>query len=109
MQKCTPTHFSDAHGYARRKHNAASLWACIRACIDRAFLHNWPMEADPEIVVLEQLAKSAALNMSDVLRTAGVSQSTWFRWRLKGVEPRVGTLRRVREAITEATASQVAA
>lgn len=64
---------------------------------------------DPQIEALEKLAGEAKLNMADVLREAEVAPSTWFRWRRKGVEPKVRTLRRVQAAIERGAAETRAA
>lgn len=60
------------------------------------------MQADPQVRVLEQRAKEAKLNMAAVLRAAGVSPSTWFRWCNRGLIPNLGTLRKVELAINDA-------
>lgn len=54
---------------------------------------------DPQILDIEQRAKAASVQMAPVLREAGVAATTWWRWRNDGVEPKLGTLRRVREAL----------
>ena len=66
------------------------------------------METDPQIASLEQMAKDAKLNMSAVLNEAGVAPSTWFRWRHRGVEPKIGTLRRVQTVIEREAARHAA-
>jgi len=57
------------------------------------------MEIDPQIAAIEERAKAAELPMAPILRDAGVAATTWWRWRNDGVEPKLGTLRRVEEAL----------
>jgi hypothetical protein len=59
------------------------------------------MEIAPEVEELEQLAGAANIPMSRALAKAGVSLSTYWRWRHEGKEPLTGTIRKVRAAITE--------
>jgi predicted DNA-binding protein (UPF0251 family) len=59
------------------------------------------MQIAPEIQELEALAQSANVQIKDALAHAGVSQSTYWRWRHEGRDPLVGTLRRVRAAIDQ--------
>lgn len=59
------------------------------------------MEVAPEVVELELLAGKAAVPMSRALAKAGVSLSTYWRWRHEGKEPLTGTIRKVRAAIGE--------
>lgn len=63
------------------------------------------MEIAPEVVELERLAGAANIPMSRALVRAGVSLSTYWRWRHEGKEPLTGTIRKVRAAITELSAA----
>lgn len=74
---------------------------CICALTNCAFLHIIAGMAvpAPEVIEVEQRAKCAGLTMASILAEVGVAQSTWWRWREGGVEPRVGTLRKVRHAL----------
>lgn len=63
------------------------------------------MQIAPEVVELETMAKSAKIPMSRALNRAGVSLSTYWRWRHEGKEPMTGTIRKVRAAITELSAA----
>jgi len=69
------------------------------------------MQVDPQISDIEDRAKAAGLQMAPILRDADVAATTWWRWRSGGVEPKLGTLRRVREALERRlpTARDVAA
>lgn len=53
----------------------------------------------PEVIEVEQRAKAAGMTMASILAEVGVAQTTWWRWRKDGVEPRIGTLRKVRHAL----------
>jgi predicted transcriptional regulator len=57
------------------------------------------MDTAPEIVEIEKRAADAKVVMAGVLRDAGCAASTWWRWRHGGVEPKLGTVRRVRDAL----------
>lgn len=59
------------------------------------------MEIAPEVVELETLAQAAKVPMSRALRQAGVSLSTYWRWRHDGKDPLSSTVRKVRAAIVE--------
>jgi DNA-binding phage protein len=74
---------------------------CISALTYRAFLHivRVMQSPAPEVIEVEQRAKSAGLTMASILAEVGVAQSTWWRWREGGVEPRIGTLRKVSHAL----------
>lgn len=67
------------------------------------------MQVDPQILELERRASRAQLPMAPILRDAGVAATTWWRWRHDGVEPKLSTLRRVREALDRKIAAQDAA
>jgi transcriptional regulator with XRE-family HTH domain len=41
----------------------------------------------------------AGVSVPDVLKDAGVAQSTWWRWKNDRFEPRGATLRKLREAL----------
>lgn len=62
-------------------------------------MHILPAMVDAEILALEQRASDAGVNMASVLRECGVAESTWFRWRKSGIEPRLKTLRKVQAAL----------
>lgn len=64
------------------------------------------MDIDPQILELERRASEAQVPMAPVLRDAGVAATTWWRWRNDGVEPKLGTVRRVREALERRLATQ---
>lgn len=53
----------------------------------------------PEVIEVEQDAKTHGVVMARVLAEAEVAESTWFRWRHKGIEPRMATFRKVRHAL----------
>jgi DNA-binding phage protein len=74
---------------------------CISALTYRAFLHilRRMQNVAPEVIEVEQRAKDAGLTMASILAEVGVAQSTWWRWRKGGVEPRLGTLRDVAHAL----------
>lgn len=59
------------------------------------------MEIAPEVNALEVLAKDAAVPLGIALKRAGVSSTTYWRWRHEGREPLMKTVRKVRAAITE--------
>lgn len=59
------------------------------------------MEIAPEVIELEQLAARVAVPMAKALKHAGVSHTTYWRWRHEGKEPLTGTIRKVRAAIAE--------
>lgn len=63
----------------------------------------------PEVIEIEQRAKDAKLTMASILAEVGVAQSTWWRWREGGVEPRLGTLRKVSHALDRRLAELSAA
>lgn len=53
----------------------------------------------PEVVAVEQDASAHSIVMARVLEAAEVAPSTWFRWRHKGIEPRMATFRKVRHEL----------
>lgn len=59
------------------------------------------MEIAPEVIELEELAKSVGVAMPKALKHAGVATTTHWRWRHEGKEPLTGTIRKVRAAINE--------
>lgn len=91
--------------------------ACISALTYRAFLHTLAAmkTVAPEVVEVESRAKQAGLPLAPILSEVGVAQTTWWRWRKAGVEPRVSTLRKVaheldrRIAANDASAQDAAA
>lgn len=60
-------------------------------------------ELAPEIVDIETRANEAGLDLNTVLSRAEVSFTTWWRWKRGDTEPRLATLRRIRQSITEMT------
>ncbi len=98
-------------------HNRASVAPCISALTYRAFLHNLcaMQTVAPEVIAVEKDASDNGVIMARVLAAAAVSQSTWFRWRHKGIEPRMATFRKVRSELdrmigsNDPTPSQTAA
>ena len=67
------------------------------------------MVVDQQIIDIEHRAQAADIQMAPVLRDAGVAATTWWRWRNGAVEPKLGTLRRVREALDRKLTSDRAA
>jgi hypothetical protein len=63
------------------------------------------MEVAPEVQELEVLAQTVNVPMSRALARAGVSLSTYWRWRHAGKEPLTTTVRKVRAAIEELAAA----
>lgn len=57
------------------------------------------MQIDPQVIDLAQRAKAANVRMSDVLAECGVAVSTWWRWRERGADPKLTTLRRLQAAL----------
>lgn len=57
----------------------------------------------PEIIALEQTMASAGLALADVLSRSGVSITTWWRWKTGATEPRLATIRRIRNAVQDLT------
>lgn len=53
----------------------------------------------PEVIAVEQDAAAHRVVMARVLAAADVAPSTWFRWRHKGIEPRMATFRKVRHEL----------
>lgn len=54
---------------------------------------------DPEITAIEARAASAAIDISEILKEAGVAQSTWSRWKNENFDPRRATLRKLQAAL----------
>lgn len=75
--------------------------ACICALTNRAFLHilHVMQQVAPEVVAVEIDAAAHKVVMARVLEAAEVAPSTWFRWRHKGIEPRMATFRKVRHEL----------
>jgi hypothetical protein len=63
------------------------------------------MQVAPEVVELELLAERGGVPMSRALKKAGVAHTTYLRWKRDGQDPRSGTLRKVRTAISELAAN----
>lgn len=59
-----------------------------------------PEAITPEVREIQTMAAEANIPMSRVLDKAGVALTTYWRWR-HGSEPKVGTIRKLKEAITE--------
>lgn len=57
------------------------------------------MQKAPELLEIETRADTAGVAMSDVLKRAGVASTTWWRWSEGHFEPRMSTLRKVRDAL----------
>lgn len=70
------------------------------------------METSPEIAAevndLEALATAADVSLPVALKRAGVSSTTYWRWRHEGREPLNRTIRKVRAAIDELAADRAA-
>ena len=62
------------------------------------------MEIAPEVIELEELAKSAGVPIGKALRKAKVASSTYWRWRHDGKEPLTTTVRKIKAAIAELAA-----
>lgn len=67
------------------------------------------METAPEIREIEARAQIAGIEIGDVLGRCGVAKTTWWRWSEGQFEPRLSTLRKVREALDAAIAEKRAA
>lgn len=52
----------------------------------------------PEVVALQSRIFSAQLKLGEVLTSAGLKQSTWWRW-VHGAEPKLSSLEAVSAAI----------
>ena len=59
------------------------------------------MQIAPEVIELEELARSLDVHLPRALRRAGVADSTYWRWRHDGKEPLTTTVRKIRAAIHE--------
>lgn len=55
----------------------------------------------PEILDIQTRAAKAKLDVSVLLAHAGVAETTWWRWHSGAVEPRLATIRRLRESLDE--------
>jgi transcriptional regulator with XRE-family HTH domain len=60
----------------------------------------------PTAVEIETRAKNAGLSMRETCIAAGVSQSTFSRWKANATTPNLGTLTRLAEAIGAAEAAR---
>lgn len=67
------------------------------------------MATAPEIREIEARAEIATVAIDDVLERCGVARTTWWRWKEGQFEPRLSTLRKVREALEAAIAEKRAA
>lgn len=61
---------------------------------------------DPEITDIEHRIAERELSIDDVLMHSGVAKTTWWRWRQRGQEPRLSTLRKMRRSIEELAGSE---
>lgn len=59
------------------------------------------MQIAPEVRELEDLAEQTRIPISRALSKAGVSLSTYWRWRHEGAEPKGTTVRKVKSAFAE--------
>ena len=59
------------------------------------------MQIAPEVLELEELAKTASVPLGKALRKAGVASSTYWRWRHDGKWPSTKTVGKIRTAIEE--------
>lgn len=59
------------------------------------------MEKAPEVAEIESLASTAGIPIDDVLKRAGVANTTWWRWTEGHFLPRLSTLRKVRAALND--------
>jgi predicted transcriptional regulator len=57
---------------------------------------------DPHISAIESRANESGVRIKDVLRRAGVAQSTWTRWTSGNFSPRLTTIRRIEAALDHA-------
>jgi len=75
---------------------------------NRAFLHilGDMSQIAPEVIAVEEAAARHGIRMADVLDGVGVAQSTWWRWRHKGIEPHLKTLRKVRSELDRVVADK---
>jgi transcriptional regulator with XRE-family HTH domain len=64
---------------------------------------------DPLVIAIEQQAADAGVTMHAVLRSAGMTPSTWSRWRRGVTAPKLDTLRRVELALAEHIRGRAAA
>jgi len=82
-------------------HRSLISGSCICALTNRAFLHilSAMQQVAPEVIALEKDANDHGVVMAHVLAAAEVVPSTWFRWRNKGIEPRMATFRKVRHEL----------
>lgn len=48
---------------------------------------------------ITDLAERRGLKMSDVLKTAGLNHSTWWRWRHGKYQPRAESIERIKKAL----------
>lgn len=57
------------------------------------------MSKAPEVAEIEARAAAANVNITDVLKRAGIATTTWWRWSEGHFAPRLSTLRKVRGAL----------
>lgn len=57
------------------------------------------MQTTPEIRDIQARASEGGVQIDAVLRRAKVAKTTWWRWSEGQFEPRLSTLRKVREAL----------
>jgi hypothetical protein len=89
-------------------HRSRLNGSCICALTNRAFLHilGGMITIAPEVIAVEEAAARHGIRMADVLDGVGVAQSTWWRWRHKGIEPHLKTLRKVRSELDRVVADK---
>jgi len=59
------------------------------------------MEPTTEIVLTETALREAGKSVAELCRAAGISPTTWWRWKAEGRLPRESTRRAVRNALVE--------
>lgn len=64
------------------------------------------MQIAPEVIEIKSRAARAGIDIADVLVRANVARTTWWRWTEEHYEPRLKTLRTVREALDELVAEK---
>lgn len=67
------------------------------------------MSVKDQIVAIESELEAEGLSVLTVLNRADVAPSTWFRWREKGVSPRLNNWEAVKGAAAAALAEKRAA
>jgi hypothetical protein len=57
------------------------------------------IETAPEVLAIISKAEKAGVKMPPVLRRAGIPERTWYGWTRQGIDPQVGKVRRVKQAL----------